>query len=145
MRSDIWRIGIRQFARFRLWLQSTSIWGLTAPWIVLLHWLLLSVARSTLSKSRSVKWMILPNHVVFGYLFSFFLIRFLGWYHFLNNGVSWCDQNTVISLSLHLLTKFFLLQLFQNPLTGFSCCPRHPHDVLTTSFQINLNLFNYLL
>ena len=51
------------------WLQSSSIGVLTAPWIIVLHWPLSSIALSTLSKSISVHWMMLPNHVVFGFPF----------------------------------------------------------------------------
>ena len=68
------------------WLQSSSIRGLTAPWVILLHWLPLSVTLSTLSKSISVQWMTLPSHAVFVIvLFTFSLTRFLGWHPFQNN------------------------------------------------------------
>jgi len=106
------------------WLQSSSIQGLITPWIVVLHWFLLSVTLSILFKWMSVHWMMLFNPSCLW--FSSFLIRFLRWYPILNNCVWWCDQNSIISLSLRMLTKFFLLQLFQNPFVGFSCCPWHP-------------------
>jgi len=116
------------------WCQSSSIRGLTAPWIILLHWLPLSVTLGILSKSISVHWMMLPNRVVFG-----FLIRFLGWYPFLNNCVSWWDQNSVISLSSHLLSEFFLLQLLPESIHRFFLLSTTPvGSVLIPAFQMLL-------
>ena len=82
--------------------------GLATPWIVLLHWLPLSVTLNILSKSISVHWMMLcPTILSLAFLFPDkvpWMISFS-----LQLCLMMCDQNSVISLSLYLLTKFNLL------------------------------------
>jgi len=102
---------------------TSSMRGLTTSWNILLQRLLLSVVLNIISNSISLHWITLSNHVVFGLPHFFFPDNVPGLCPSLNNCVSWYDQNSVISLSYHLLTKFLSLQLLPESIHWFSCCP----------------------
>ena len=98
------------------WIQSSSIRQLTVSLIVLLFCDFCCPLLSVLFPSPYLS-MMLPNRGVFGFPLFLFLIRIVCL--FLKKLCRRMWTNIVISLSLHLLTKFFLLQLFPESIHWF--------------------------